>query len=116
MVSRKKEGSLTREEKRIVKALLNAGQRNQDIQALINSGRKNTINSARITAVKQDDRHSPASNEEVEFFVLKKRSYDPVTGLNRFEHERLNHSAPVTSSNLVIDTKRFLSQRSSENT
>ncbi len=68
MGSRKREGSLTREEKRIVKALLNAGKRNQDIQALINSGRKNTINSARITAVKQDDRQSPAPDEEVEFF------------------------------------------------
>lgn len=89
MVSRKKEGSLTREEKRIVKALLNVGQRNQDIQALINNGRKNTINSARITAVKQDERQVPASDEEVEFFTIKKRSYDSVTGLNRFEHERL---------------------------
>ena len=32
MVSRKKEGALTPEEKRVVKALLNNGWRNQDIQ------------------------------------------------------------------------------------
>jgi hypothetical protein len=89
MVSRKKGGSLTREEKRIVKALLNAGQRNQDIQALINSGRKDTINSGRITSVKQDSKQSPATDDEVKFFVLRKRSYEPITGLNRFEHERL---------------------------
>lgn len=86
---RKRGGSLTRDEKRIVKALLNAGQRNQDIQALINSGRASTINSARITAVKQDDRQTAASDEEVEFYALRKRSYDPVTGLNRFNDERL---------------------------
>jgi hypothetical protein len=89
MAARKREGSLTREEKRIVKALLNAGQRNQDIQALINSGRKDTINSARVTAVKQDARQALASDDEVAFFVLKKRSYDPITKLNRFEDERL---------------------------
>jgi hypothetical protein len=83
MVSRKKGGSLTREEKRIVKALLNAGQ------ALINSGRKDTINSGRITSVKQDSKQSPATDDEVKFFVLRKRSYEPITGLNRFEHERL---------------------------
>jgi hypothetical protein len=37
MVKRKKEGRLTYEEERIVKALLNRGERNQDIQALLGS-------------------------------------------------------------------------------
>ena len=89
MSARKRGGSLTREEKRIIKALLNTGQRNQDIQALINSGRKHTINSGRITAIKQDATQPSAPNEELEFYTIKKRSYDPITGLNRFEDERL---------------------------
>jgi len=47
MNSRKREGGLTGEEKRIVKALLSTGARNQDIQALVNTGRGATINGAR---------------------------------------------------------------------
>lgn len=43
MVTRKKEGALTAHEKQIVKALLDKGRRNQDIQALINIGRPATI-------------------------------------------------------------------------
>jgi len=54
MISRKKEGSLTNDEKQIVKALLAEGNRNQDIQALINIGRHATVNSARITEVKKN--------------------------------------------------------------
>ena len=89
MAHRSRQGSLTLEEKRVVKALLGQGKRNQDIQALVNSGRKATINSARITGVKRDAKISPASEDEVEFFILKKRSFDPKTGLNSFEDERL---------------------------
>ena len=48
MVERKPEGALTKDEKRIVKALLNDGWRNQDIQALVNVGRGATINSAAL--------------------------------------------------------------------
>lgn len=54
MAGRKREGALTKNEKRIVKALLNAKWRNQDIQALVNVGRAATINSARITEVKKN--------------------------------------------------------------
>jgi hypothetical protein len=54
MPKKKKEGTLTFEEKRAVKALLAEGRRNQDIQDLVNRGRRATINSARITEVKQD--------------------------------------------------------------
>jgi hypothetical protein len=89
MAVRKRGGGLTAEEKRIVKALLNDGWRNQDIQALVNEGRETTINSARITGVKQDATIAPANEAVVEFFKLKKRSYDPVTGLNVFDDERL---------------------------
>ncbi|MCY4239257.1 MAG: DUF3644 domain-containing protein [Rhodospirillaceae bacterium] len=89
MAGRKREGALTKDEKRIVKALLAQGWRNQDIQALVNIGRKATINSARITGVKQDTKQKAATNDEVAFFEIKKRSFDPKTGLNLFDDERL---------------------------
>ncbi|GEM_PF-406134 len=92
MVERNREGALTSEEKRIVKTLLNKGKRNQDIQALINTGRKATINSARITEVKQNTAIRPAKQEGVEFFYARKRSYDPQTGLNLYDDERLIRS------------------------
>src|SRR5690606_41459214 len=84
--------SLTAEEKRVAKALLAKKWRNQDIQALINTGRKATINSGRITGVKKNAAQQPATKEEVEFVLLKKRSYDQQTGLNRYEDERLIRS------------------------
>ncbi len=86
---RKNEVSLTPDEKRIVKALLIKGWRNQDIQALVNTGRKATINSGRITGVKQNPAQGHASDSELAFFHLKKRSYDPQTGLNQYDDERL---------------------------
>jgi hypothetical protein len=89
MIYRNPEGALTDKEKAIVKALLAEGVRNQDIQALLNVGRPATVNSARITEVKQDDTIVPASDEAVEIFKLTKRSYDPKTGLNLLENERL---------------------------
>jgi hypothetical protein len=89
MVARNKQGALTGEERPIVKALLAKGWRNQDIQALVNIGREATINGARITGVKQDATIVAASDEEVEFFRIRKDSYDPRTGLNLFDHERL---------------------------
>jgi hypothetical protein len=81
---RKAGGSLTSEEKRIAKSLLQKGWRNQDIQALVNIGRSDTVNSGRITGVKQDPNQEAVSDEEVAFFEIKKRSYDPQTGLNFF--------------------------------
>jgi len=86
MVVRNSAGALGADEKKIVKALLQQGERNQDIQALINVGREATINSARITEVKQDDTIVPATAERVEFFKIRKRSYDPQTGLNLYGH------------------------------
>src|SRR5690606_12028206 len=81
--------SLTPEERRVAKALLAKKWRNQDIQALINIGRKATINSGRITGVKKSAEQEIASEEEVTLFLLKKRSYDQQTGLNRYDDERL---------------------------
>jgi hypothetical protein len=86
---RKREGRLTTEEEGIVKALLSQGWRNQDIQALVNIGRIATINSARITEVKQDSVISPAQDDAVEFYKLEKQSFDPRTGLSIFHDERL---------------------------
>ena len=72
MATRRRGGGLSADEKRIVKALLADGMRNQDIQALVNTGRNATINSARITAVKQDATIKPASSHEVLFYKTKK--------------------------------------------
>lgn len=88
-VQRNPEGALTSEEKRIVKGLIARGERNQDIQDLINKGRNVTINSARITEVKQSAGVKAASDDELDFFIAKKQSWDPKTGLNLFDDERL---------------------------
>jgi Domain of unknown function (DUF3644) len=84
-----KNTSLTDEEKRVVKAMLAAGERNQDIHALINYERAHTINFGRIAGIKKNASIQPASAEEVAFFKRKKRSYDPFTGLNLYSDERL---------------------------
>lgn len=55
----------------------------------MNIGRSATINSARITEVKKNDRQKDASDDEVAFFEIRKRSFDPQTGLNLFDDERL---------------------------
>jgi hypothetical protein len=85
----KKLTALTDEEKRVIKALLANGMRNQDIHTLINYERKATINFGRIDGVKKNANISPASAEEVAFFKRKKRSFDPITGLNLYGDERL---------------------------
>jgi len=60
---------------------------------LINSGgRKATVNSARITGVKQDEKIVPASDAEVEAFLRRKKAFDPTTGLNLIDDERLIRS------------------------
>jgi hypothetical protein len=88
VVYRSREGALSDYEKSIVKALLGAGWRNEDIQALLNVGRSATVNSARVTEVKKSN-VSAASPQDVEIFKLTKQSYDPTTGLNLLKHERL---------------------------
>jgi hypothetical protein len=98
MVARNNQGALTDDEKPIVKALLAKGWRNQDIQALVNIGRTATINSARITEVKKNAAIAPATDDEIEFFKIRKRSYDPKTGLNLFNHERLIRAVQVFNS------------------
>lgn len=90
MAVHNREGGLTAEEKRIVKALLGNTWRNQDIQALLNSGgRKATVNSARITSVKKDVSIAAATDDEVEAFRRRKLAFNPATGLNQYDDERL---------------------------
>ena len=55
----------------------------------MNIGRIATINSARITEVKQNAAITPASDDAVEFYKLDKQSFDPRTGLSVFHDERL---------------------------
>lgn len=82
-------GGLTALEKRIIKALLAKGERNQDIHALINHQRTPTINFGRITGVKNDKKIVAATDEQIEFYQKRKQSFDPVTGLNLYDDERL---------------------------
>lgn len=89
VIRRHKEGALGDEEKRVAKALLEDEWRNQDIVALFNIGREHSINSARITEVKQDEKQEAASKDDVEAFVKKKNSYDHQTGLNLYDDERI---------------------------
>ena len=81
--------ALTDEEKRVVKALLAEGMRNQDVHALVNYERTPTVNFGRIAGVKKNEAIQPASAEEVALFRSKKRSFDPATGLNLYTDERL---------------------------
>ena len=76
-------------EKRVAKALLQRGWRNQDIQDLINQGRTATINSARITEVKKNEGQKCASEKETNLYIAKKAAIDPKTGLNLYDDERL---------------------------
>lgn len=81
--------ALSDEEKRVAKALISQGVRNQDIHALINYERPVTVNFGRIAGVKKNQKITPATAEEVAFFRRKKASFDPVTGLNAYLDERL---------------------------
>ncbi|MCE2523029.1 MAG: hypothetical protein J4F49_07410 [Rhodobacteraceae bacterium] len=97
-MARKREGALTESEKRIVKGLLSSGERNQDIQALVNLGREATINSARITKVKQDDTIVPAPEVELEFFWEKE---EVLRSSNWFECIRRRTVDPCQRSNAL---------------
>jgi hypothetical protein len=84
-----KGASLTPQEKRIVKALIAKGWKNQDINAWINFGRRTTVNFGRISGVKKDAKQEAATDDEVAFFQLHRQAYDSQTGLNRYDDERL---------------------------
>lgn len=81
--------SLTVVEKKIIKYLLQHGESNQEILNLINTNRKALINPGRISEIKKDKNQELATKDEVDYFKLIKSNYDPKTGLNYYEDERL---------------------------
>ncbi|QLC25734.1 DUF3644 domain-containing protein [Parasphingopyxis algicola] len=83
--------SLTDEEKRIVKALSDSDERNQDIHVLINIGRTPTVNFGRLSGIADWD-IEPASEDEVAKFRFEKSLTDLRTGLSPFTDERLVRS------------------------
>lgn len=89
MAKRPSPSRLTLTEKSVIKALLNDGWRNQDIQALINTGRPASINFGRIAGIKADDKVEPATKQQVDAFRRKKLLFDHVTGLCPIDNERL---------------------------
>lgn len=89
MAKANQDAGLTKEEKRVVKALFTRKWRNQDIQALVNTGRKATVNFGRFSGVKKDEAQKAASDEEVAAYLAKKYAYNARTGLNAFDDERL---------------------------
>jgi hypothetical protein len=89
MVKNNSRATLTDNERAIIKALLNDGWRNQDIQVLINTGRPASMNFGRIAEIKNDPMIQPASKQKVDLFRDKKLRFDHVTGLCPFDNERL---------------------------
>lgn len=82
---------LTAEEKSLIKAMLDAGERSQDIHVLINHGRHPTVNHGRIGSAKAPNVEA-ATPDEVAKYKQMKRSFDPVTGLNPYTDEKLIRS------------------------
>ncbi|WP_162248996.1 MULTISPECIES: DUF3644 domain-containing protein [Rhizobium/Agrobacterium group] len=82
---------LTAKEKSLVKAMLDAGERSQDIHVLLNQGRQPTVNHGRIGSAKAPNVIA-ATPEEVAKYKQMKRSFDPVTGLNPYADEKLIRS------------------------
>ncbi|MBO0129158.1 DUF3644 domain-containing protein [Agrobacterium burrii] len=82
---------LTAEEKSLVKAMLDDGERSQDIHVLINHGRHPTVNHGRLGSAKAQT-VTAATPDEVAKYKQMKRSFDPVTGLNPYTDEKLIRS------------------------
>ena len=80
---------LTQEERRVIKALLQKGEKSQEILSLVNTNRSSSVNGGRISGVKKDPAQELATDDEIAMFRLRKTSFDPKTGLNQFADERL---------------------------
>lgn len=89
MEKKQSKTSLTSLEKSVIKALLNDGWRNQDIQVLINTGRPASINFGRISGIKANNAIAPATQKQVDAFRHEKLLFDHVTALCPIDHERL---------------------------
>jgi hypothetical protein len=105
MAKKPSKTTLTLIEKSVIKALLNDGWRNQDIQTLINTGRTATINFGRISTIKGDQMIAPATKQQVEAFRRKKVLFDHVTGLCPFDDERF---ARVSKTDVEVVPKTRL--------
>ena len=97
-----KTGSLTKQEKFVVKRLLMDGRTSQDVQAFINMGRPATVNFARISSVKSDVKQSACTAEELKLYIIFKESFDPRTGLNPFVDERLVRSREAMLTAITV--------------
>lgn len=86
---RSKAGSLTREEKSLVKGLLLLGYLPQDIVHIVNQGRLSTVNPARIAKVKKDNGIVASSEDEIAYYLKIQSAYDPKTYLNPYKDARL---------------------------
>lgn len=89
MAKKPSKTTLTPLEKSVIKALLNEGWRNQDIQALINTGRPASVNFGRISGIKANATIALATKQQVEAFRRKKLLFDHATGLCPIDDERL---------------------------
>jgi hypothetical protein len=69
--------TLTDEEKRVVKALVAEGMRNQDIHALINYERPVTVNFGRIAGVKKNDKIVRPLPKKSHFFAARSTASIP---------------------------------------
>lgn len=84
-----RDGSLTPEEKSLVKGLLQQGYVAQDIVHIVNQGRNQTVNLGRISEISQNNEITVATNEEVKKYLKIQSSYDPKTLLNPYKDCRL---------------------------
>jgi len=86
---RSKAGSLTKEEKTFVRALIKNGYVVQDIAFMINQGREKTVNQSVVQSCVENKNGIVANDEDLKHFLLVQSSYDPKTLLNPYKDARL---------------------------
>jgi len=84
MPERNHNSSLTNQEKRVVKALLNKGYSKKEIQRFFGSNCQIVIDKMQLLAIRNDKNLQATDNDELEYFQIVQRSYDPQTGLNNY--------------------------------
>ena len=89
MPERSHNSSLTDQEKRVVKALLNKGYSKKEIQRFFGSNCQIVIDKMQLLAIRNDKNLQATDNDELEYFQIVQRSYDPQTALNNYCDERL---------------------------
>ena len=89
MPERSHYSSLTDQEKRVIKILFNKGYSKKEIQRFFESNRQIVIDKTQLVAIRNDKNLQATDNDELEYFQIVQRSYDPQTGLNNYCDERL---------------------------